>query len=61
MIETARRQLESQGWAVLPDPDASFRTQVTKGFPGQYVSYWDPELRRIVIALHSRIREALGI
>jgi hypothetical protein len=58
--EIARQELKDQGWTIVGD-DASFRATVTKDFTGQYVSYFDPGLRAILIVLHSRLREALGI
>lgn len=58
--ETARQELQDRGWTVVPD-DASMRVQATKDLTGQYVSYFDPELRAVLIVKHSTLRQALGI
>lgn len=62
-IEIARQELVTKGWTIIPDEGrtGSLRGQVTKGFTGRYISYFDPEVRGIVIALRSKLREALGI
>jgi hypothetical protein len=61
-------ELLDHGHTVIPD-DQNFRAKVVQAangmaggyITGRYVSYFDPQLKKIVIALHWKLRHLLGL